>query len=203
MDFLERLFVTGVKLLRHREPLFVRKRFAVIHDANAEACGVGGFRHRHRDVPAAKQVHDGLRQNRLDKNLQGAAADQAVVIARLVVEIENHLARCFVLHHFFRRRPHFRFHAAAANRSGNRAVLAHQHSRAFIARDRAIGVHDGGEGPAPPGPPHLDDFFKQVHVLPQPSAYGALALLSTYSAIWTSLGHDVTLPIAFHGEVPL
>src|SRR6266403_576716 len=67
---------------------------------------------------------------------------------------------------------------AAANRPRNRAILAHQHARTFVAWDRAVRVHDRSQRRAPPGPPHLHDFFEQVHVSPQSSAYGARVPLS-------------------------
>src|SRR5229473_1116204 len=44
-NLFERILVTGVNLLRHREALIVRKGFPVIHDANPKARRAGCFRH--------------------------------------------------------------------------------------------------------------------------------------------------------------
>ena len=160
LDLLKRFLKAGVNFLRHRKSLAVGKRFAVVDDADGEARRIRRVRESDRNVATAENVEDRLRQDRLDKNFQRAAANQAVIVVGFVIQAEGHLARRFRLHHFLRRRPHFRFHASAADRPGNRAVLAHQHPRALIARDRAVGVDDGGQSPAPSGAPELDDFFK-------------------------------------------
>ena len=73
------------------------------------------------------------------------------------------LARRFLLHHFFRCRPHIRLHAASANRSLRRAVFPHQHPRTLKARDRSVRMHDRRQRAALPRSPHPHDFFKQVH----------------------------------------
>ena len=115
---------------------------------------------RRGHVPAAKNVENRLRKNRLDKNLQRAAADQSGVVFRFVVQVERHLPRLLDLHHFLCRRPYVRFHAAAADCPGDRAIFAHQHPRAFIARNRAIGVDDGRERASLARSPHPHDLFE-------------------------------------------
>ena len=122
---------------------------------------------RQRDVSAAEKIQPGLRQNRLDKNLQRAAADQPGIVTGLVVQVERHLARLLAADHFFGSGPHFGFHAAAADCADDRAVLAHQHPRAFKAGNRAVHVDDGRQRPALSRAPHSHDFFEYVHIYPQ------------------------------------
>jgi len=117
-------------------------------------------------MAAAEEVDDWLGQDGLDKNFQRAAANEAVVVAGFIVEVEDHLAGRFHLHDVFGGGPDFGFDAASANGSGDGAVFADEHAGAFVAGDRAVGMHDGGEGRALPGTPHLHDFFEQVHALP-------------------------------------
>ncbi len=115
-------------------------------------------------MAAAKEIHDGLRENRLDENFHGAAADQSIVVAGFIVEIEDHFARRFFLHHFFGSGPDIGFDAASADGADQGAIFADEHARAFVARYGAIGVHDGRQRPALAGATHLHDFFKEVHV---------------------------------------
>jgi len=98
-----------------------------------------GVRQRDGNVPSAENVQHGLRQDRLDKNLKRAAANQAVVVVGLVVQAESHLARRFGLHHFLRG-ARLRLRRILRQSSRNRAVFANEHPRALIARNRAIRV---------------------------------------------------------------
>ena len=68
-NLFERVLVTSVDFVRYRKALFVGERFAVIYHADPKARGAGRLCNRRRDVTAAKQVHDRLRQNWLNKNL--------------------------------------------------------------------------------------------------------------------------------------
>src|SRR5262249_6855602 len=43
------------------------------------------------------------------------------------------------------------------------AVVAHQHPRALIARNRSVGMHDRSQRSAHPGLAHPYNLFKQVH----------------------------------------
>src|SRR5579859_531103 len=150
-------------LLGHRKSVAIGELFAIVNDDDAEARRAGGSCDGHRNVAAAKKISDRLRKNRFDENFERAAADQAVVEAGFVVQIEDHFARRFAFHHFARRGPDVGFHAAAANRADDSAVFAHEHARAFKAGNGAVGVDNRGEGSALPRAPHADDFFKDVH----------------------------------------
>src|SRR4029077_1629363 len=150
----------------HGEALKIGEGFAVVDHADGETGGAGRFGHGHGDVAGTEDVDSGLRKNGLDENFHRAAADQSIVVAGFVVEIENHFARRFLLHYFLGRGPDVGFDAAAANGADQRAVFADEHARAFVAGDRAVGVHDGGEGAALAGSPHLHDFFKEDHAFP-------------------------------------
>ena len=148
----------------------VGKLFAVIHHADRESACMRCLRHRHGDVPAAEQIERGLRQNRLHEDLQRAAANQAIVVAGLVIQVEGHFPRRFFLHHFFRCGPDFGFDAAAADGSRDRAVFAHQHARTFVTRDRPVGVHNRSHCRALPLAPQSHDFLEEVH---SPAGLGA------------------------------
>src|SRR5260370_40375294 len=104
--------------------------------------------------------------NVLRESLRVAVSDQARIMRGFVVEIENHLPRRFRFDGLFGRGPHFRFDASAAHGSGDRAVFANKQPRALVARDRTIGVNNGGKGAALAGTPHAHDFFEEVHWLP-------------------------------------
>ncbi len=101
-------------------------------------------RHRSRNVSTAEKIQHRLRENGLDENLEGASANETRIVAGLLIQVENHLARRFLFDHFLRRRPHIRFDTSAADRSGDRTVFANQHSRTLKAGNRSVGVHDGG-----------------------------------------------------------
>jgi len=163
LNFREGVFVGSVNFQRHWETLAISERFAVVNDADGEADIGSGFGDGHRNVAAAKKIEHGLRKNRFDENFERAAADEAVVVGGFVVEIEDHFAWCFVVHHFFGCGPDFGFDAAAADGAGDGAIVAYEHARGFVGWDRAVGVDDGGEGGTAPGAAKLDDFFEEVH----------------------------------------
>ena len=163
MDLCEGLVVTGKDFLCGRESLGIGECFAVVDYADGEACGAGGFGHGHGNVPATEQIQHRLRQDRFDKDFDGAAADQAVVIGGFIVEVEDHLAGCLVVHHFLCGGPNFGLDAASADGARQGAVFAHQHPRTLVAGDRAVGVHDGGERPALARSAHFHNFFEKVH----------------------------------------
>ena len=119
--------------------------------------------YRGRNMPATENVQHRLRQNRLHENLQRAAADQAGVVLGVVIQIEGHFARLFGDDHFFRCGPDFGFYAASADGPHDGTIVAHQHARAFVARDRAVGVDDRRERASLAGLAHPYYFFKYVH----------------------------------------
>src|SRR5258708_32364992 len=92
--------------------------------------------------------------------------------------MEYHLARRFFLQHLFCRCPNLRLDAPAADGPGDRAILANQHPRALVARDRAVRVHDGGQRRALSGAPHLHNLFEQVHEAPCELRYAARMVMS-------------------------
>src|SRR2546421_12207022 len=99
-------------------------------------------------MPATEKIQEGLWQDWLDEDFHGAAANQAVVVAGLIIEIEDHLARRFFLHYFFCSRPHIGFDAATAYGSGERAIFTNEHERALVAGDLAVRVYECGYGAA-------------------------------------------------------
>src|SRR5579864_4864168 len=163
LNLFKGLLVAGENILGHGEALEIGEGFAVVDDADGETGGACGSGQGHGDVAAAEEIDDGLREDRLDENLDGAAADQSIVVAGFVVEIENHFARRFFLHDFFGRSPNIGFDAAATDGADQGTIFANEHARTFVTGDGAVGVHDGGEGAALPGSPHFYDLFKKVH----------------------------------------
>ena len=143
LQFLERIFVSGVNLVRHRKPFAIRKLFPVVNHPDAETRRMRRLGQGHRDVSSAKNIQRRLRQDGLDENLERAPANQPIVVAGLVVQVKGHLARRFAFQHVFRRRPDFRFDAPAADGSQDGSIFLDQHPRAFKARNGAIRMYDG------------------------------------------------------------
>src|SRR5258708_39145698 len=116
-------------------------------------------------MPSAKNVGHRLGKNRFDEGFQSAAGDQSVVVAGLVVQVKDQFARSFFGQDIFGCGPDVSFDAAAADGSGDGAVLADEHAGTFKAGDGAVGVDDGGQRAAETGFAHSHDFFEEVHVV--------------------------------------
>src|SRR5260221_8368619 len=97
-------------------------------------------------MSSAKNIGHWLGKNRFDEDFQSAAADEAVVVAGFVVQVEDHFARSLFGQDVFGCGPDVGFDAAAADGSGDRAVFADKHAGTFKAGDGAVGVDDGGQG---------------------------------------------------------
>ena len=82
-------------------------------------------------------------QYRLDINFQRAAADQAGIKLRVLIEIEGQSARPLGFHYLLRRLPDFGFHATAADGAENGAIVAHQHLGRLKRRNGAAHIDDG------------------------------------------------------------
>jgi hypothetical protein len=153
----------GVDFLGHGETFSVGEGFAVVDDDNTEAGGLCGLGYGGGNMTSTEEIDDGLGEDRLDENFDGAATDQSVVVGSFVVEMEDEFAGRFFLHDFFGSGPDVGFNAATTDGAGGRAVFANEHAGAFVAGDGAVGVDDRGQGTALAGTPHADDFFEQIH----------------------------------------
>src|SRR5258706_4028239 len=163
LDLRKRFLEAGVTLLSHREALSVGERFAVIDNANRKTGSVRGVGQRNRYVAAAKNVQHRLRKDGFDENFERAAANQSVVVVGFIVQAERHFARSFGLHDFFRSSPDLGLNASATDGSGDRAIFANEHPRAFVARNRAVGMDDSRQRSALSFTAELDHFFKEIH----------------------------------------
>ena len=114
-------------------------------------------------MTCAKNIQIRWRQDRLHKNLQRTAADEASVILRILIQIKAQGARLLRFHHFARCLPHLGFHAAATNGSNNRAIVPHQHFCGLERRNRPSHVHDGRHCPAAPVFAQAHNLLVQVH----------------------------------------
>src|SRR4029077_10438760 len=121
-----------------------------------------------------------LRQNRLNENFQRASADQPDVVACVMIQIKGHLARLFAANHVFRRALYSRSDAPAADGANNRTVIANEHARAFIAGNRAVGVHDGCNRAPSARTPRSYYFLENVHEF---FALRAIASTSPFSDV--------------------
>ncbi len=118
---------------------------------------MSGFRYGSGDVTSSKKINDWLRENRFYKDFNGAAANEAVIVIGVVVELEDKLAGRFFGHHFLGGSPDIGFYTTAADGTEDGAVLADEHARAFVAGYGAIGVDDGSEGASLPSTAHAND----------------------------------------------
>jgi hypothetical protein len=163
LQFGESVVEAGVDFLGYGEALTVGECFAVVDDNNTKTCGLCGLGDSSGDVTGAEEINDGLGEDGLDEDFDGAAADQAIVVGGFVVEMEDEFSGSFFLHHFFGSGPDVGFDAAATDGAGGGAVLSDEHAGAFVAGDGAVGVDNGGECTALAGAPHADDLFEQIH----------------------------------------
>ena len=83
-------------LKRVGETLGVGVGFAIVGNDAVESRVAGGFEELEGHVACAEDVKQRHGQHRLDKDLERAAADQAGVVLRVLVEIEGEGARLFL-----------------------------------------------------------------------------------------------------------
>ena len=102
-------------------------------------------------------------QYRLDINFQRAAADQAGIKLRVLIEIEGQRARPLGFHYLLRRLPDFGFHATAADGAENGAIVAHQHLGRLKRRNGAAHIDDCGQRPSPAFAAQTHDLFENIH----------------------------------------
>src|SRR5580658_805750 len=140
----ENFFVLfGVYFGGFGETLAVGERLAVVYDHRRESGESGHLGETLRDMPGAedKGVRDG--QHRFDEDIQLAAADQAVIVGRVLTQVEGEMLRLLRFDNLPRRVPHFGLDAAAADGARHGAVFAHQKLGAFVTGDGAAHVDNG------------------------------------------------------------
>src|SRR5689334_1848689 len=82
------LVFLGVNFVGFREAFFIGKRLAVIDDDGGESGQIRDLRKALGHVAAAEDEGARLRGDRFDKNVQLAAADQAVVVGGVLAQAE-------------------------------------------------------------------------------------------------------------------
>ena len=145
------------------EALAVGEVFAVIDDGGGESGQGGDLRDALRDVAGAKDERAGHGQDRLDEDIQLAAADQAVVVGRILPQIEAEMPGLFRLDHLARGVPHFGFHASAADGADHGTIFAHQQLGALVAGDGSAHLDDGGDGALLAELAEAQDFLVDIH----------------------------------------
>src|ERR1700683_3966421 len=115
------------------------------------------------NVSPAKNVKHRLGKNWFHENLQSPAANEAGIVTGFMVQIKRHLAGLLALNYLFSRGPYVSFHAAAAHGTKDRAIVADQHARSFVARDRTVRVDDGRERSPLSDLANPHNFFENVH----------------------------------------
>ena len=114
-------------------------------------------------MPRAENVKGRRRQNRLNKDVQRAAANQASVILRILVQVKSQRAGPFTFHHFTRSLPDLGFDASAADGTYDRSIVAHQHLRRLKRRDRSANIDNGCHRATASFFAQTDDLFIDVH----------------------------------------
>ena len=115
-------------------------------------------------MSCAENIKNCWRQDRFDENFERAAANQAGVILRVLVQVEGEGARLFLVHHFASRAPDVGLDAATTDRAAHRAVLSDQHLGSLERGNRSAHVDDGGDGAAPALAAQFHDLLVDVHL---------------------------------------
>jgi hypothetical protein len=98
-------------------------------------------------------------RERLDEDVQRAAARQAVFDGGFVADAVRHELRLARADRGLRLFEEFGFHAAAADRARDLAALVDRERRSGVARCRALDADEGRDRDALPfGPPPVDRF---------------------------------------------
>ena len=114
-------------------------------------------------MACAEQVKQCWWQYGFDENVQRAAANQAGIVLGILIEVESQGTRLLRLHHVAGSLPDLGFDAAAADRSYDRAVVAHQHLGRFERRNRAAHVDNSGDSSPAAFLAQLYNFLVNVH----------------------------------------
>ena len=155
--------IFGDDFLGLREALAIGVGFAIVHYGDVETGAAGGLVEFVANMACAKDVELWRRKNGFDKNFQGASADQAGVVLGILVEIEGERARFFAGDDLACSLPDLALDAAAADGSGDGAIVADQHLRALERWNGTAHVDDGGQGSLAARPLQLHDLFVDVH----------------------------------------
>ncbi len=142
-EILQRIVeVFGDDLKRFGEALGVGVGLAVVGDDAVEARVAGRLEELYGDMTGAKDVKKRDGEHRLDKDFKRASADEASVVFRVLIEIESEGARLFLGDDFAGSLPDFGLDAAAADGTGDGAIIANKHFGALERGDGATRVHD-------------------------------------------------------------
>ena len=98
------------------------------------------------------------------RTVELASADEPVVVGGVLSEIERQVPRLLGFDHFARRVPDFGLDAAAADGARHRPIFADQKLGAFVGRNRAVDLNDGGQRRLLPEPAKPHDFVEDVHL---------------------------------------
>ena len=113
--------------------------------------------------PAPKMIARGWGSIGFHKNIELAAADQAVVVGGVLTETEMQMAGAFRFHHFAGGVPNFRFDAAAADGADHGTVFTDQKFGALVAWNRPVHLHDGRHGTLLAEFPKPDYLVVEIH----------------------------------------
>jgi hypothetical protein len=116
----------GKDFISFGEPLSIGKAVAVIDDGSGEASQVGDLAQALRNMTGAENDGARGRNYRLHEDVELAAADEAVIIGRVLAEVEAHVLRFLSFHDISRRVPDFGLDASAADGADHRTVLSNQ-----------------------------------------------------------------------------
>src|SRR5512142_1176179 len=114
-------------------------------------------------MPGAENEQLRRRKNRFDEDLQGASADEAGVVAGIVVEIEAEGAWLFFFDDLAGGLPDICFNATTADGTRDGAVIADEHLGSSERRDGATDVGDRCQRAFASGAAKGDDLFVKIH----------------------------------------
>src|SRR5690348_8967134 len=114
-NFFKGIVKASVDGRRHWEALRVGECFAVVYDSDGKAGQVRNVCRGCSYVTSAEDIEHRLGKNRLDKDFQRAAADEAGIVSRVVIQVERHFAWLFAADDFFGRGPDVCLDTAAAD----------------------------------------------------------------------------------------
>ena len=159
------LVLRGMDVGGFGEALAIGETLAIIDHHGGEAGQRGHLREAFRDVPGPED--EGVRngQHRLDEDIELAAADEAVIVGRVLAQVEGEVLGLFRLHDLPGGVPHLGFDAAAADGAGHGPVLAHQELGGLIAGDGPAHLDDGRERALLPQVAEPHQFLVNVHSL--------------------------------------
>ena len=158
-----RLGFPGVNRARVGKALLVGELRPVVDHLDLNARQLRRLGGEAADMTGAEEVGDRRRADHFDEDVEAAAAHHAEIHARVLVQIEGDHSRPAGGERLLGLADHRALAGAAADGADDRAVLAHQHLRRLVGRNRAGRVDDDRQGATAPRVALAYQFLVDVH----------------------------------------